>query len=315
MLEFSEVAFAARERLNSAASDDPETEEMGTTSIAQHETASLARFNWLMAVTLGLEASGELLLAPVRTWQLVPSLLYLIPFAAIAWYCHWAQHDRVRDVILAIAWAVALTLLSGPLVEIAARSRLPLADRSLARIDLIQTAAVVNWFRRSSLLTFLSAVAYWVLLPLLVAAIVLPPLCSYRKAMQRFIVSGTVASLVTALIFAIWPAIGPWTVEGYQASQEQELTSTALLMLRAHHSDHSRPPTDAFVSFPSFHTILAILAAIALWDVRKARWVGLALCIAVCIATVTTGWHYTVDVLAGIAVALTCYRASAWLVR
>ena len=198
--------------------------------------------------------------SPVRTWQLVPSLLYLIPFAAIAWYCHWAQHDRLRDVILAITWAVALTLLSGPLVEIAARSPLPLADRSLARIDLIQTAAVVNWLRRSSRLTFLSAVAYWVLLPLLVAAIVLPPLCSYRKAMQRFIVSGTVASLLTASIFAIWPAIGPWTVEGYQASQEQELTSTALLMLRAHHSDHSRPPTDAFVSFPSFHTILAILS-------------------------------------------------------
>ena len=134
--------------------------------------------------------------------------------------------------------------------------------------------------------------------------------------MQRFVVSGTLASLLTGIVFAIWPAAGPWTVEDYQAtSREQELTSAELVMLRAHRSDPSPQHTDALVTFPSFHTILAILSAIALWDVRKVRWLALAICMAVCISTVTTGWHYAVDVLAGIAVALIGYRASARLVR
>jgi len=98
------------------------------------------------------------------------------------------------------------------------------------------------------------------------------PLCSYSLAAQRFIVSGTPASLLTGMIFATWPAAGPWTVEGYQPSKEQALASSELLMLKAHHSDLSRLQTDAIVSFPSFHTIVAILSATVLWDVRRVIW-------------------------------------------
>jgi len=269
-----------------------------------------------MAALLGLTAISELLLAPTRTWQQIAVLLYLLPFVTTAWYCHWAQHDRLRDVILVFSWALAIALLSSPLVEIASQSPLPLVDRNLAKLDLVQTAAVVNWLHRHRALTHASAIAYWSLLPLLVAALLLPALCNYRKAAHRLIVAGTLAALLTGMLFAIWPAAGPWTVEGYQANKEQALVSSELLMLKAHHSrPTSRLQTDAIVSFPSFHTILAILSAIALWEVRRVRWLGLAICVAVSISTVTTGWHYTVDVLGGIVVAFTSYLAAARLVR
>ena len=58
------------------------------------------------------------------------------------------------------------------------------------------------------------------------------------------------------------------------------------------------------VSFPSFHVVLAILSAQALSSIRGWRisvWVFAGLTI---VSTITTGWHYFVDLIGGLAVAL-----------
>ena len=64
------------------------------------------------------------------------------------------------------------------------------------------------------------------------------------------------------------------------------------------------PELNGIVAFPSFHVILAILATRALWGIGKLRVCSAVLCVGICISTVATGWHYVIDVFAGIAVAI-----------
>jgi membrane-associated phospholipid phosphatase len=58
------------------------------------------------------------------------------------------------------------------------------------------------------------------------------------------------------------------------------------------------------VSFPSYHVELAILSAMALSSIRCLRAPAWVLAALVCVSTVLTGWHYGVDVLGGLAVAI-----------
>ncbi len=58
------------------------------------------------------------------------------------------------------------------------------------------------------------------------------------------------------------------------------------------------------VAFPSFHVVLAILSVVALWRIRGVKWFALIIGILICVSTITTGWHYGIDVIAGLAVVL-----------
>lgn len=57
------------------------------------------------------------------------------------------------------------------------------------------------------------------------------------------------------------------------------------------------------ICFPSFHTIVAVLSAVALWPVRGLRWLAAVWAGVIVVWTVTTRTHYIVDAVAGLAVA------------
>ena len=62
------------------------------------------------------------------------------------------------------------------------------------------------------------------------------------------------------------------------------------------------------VTFPSFHTVLALLAAQALAETRW-RWLGAAWAVVVIVSTIPIGGHYVTDLIAGFAI----WAACAWL--
>jgi membrane-associated phospholipid phosphatase len=179
-------------------------------------------------------------------------------------------------------------------------------DQPLARIDGylgIDTGAVVGWFAHYPALQALSVQSYNLLPGFLAAALLLPILFRRTYATRRLILSGTIGLLLTAGIFAFAPAVGPWTVENYTPTVEQALTMLALYSVR----QGGPAQTYALIAFPSFHCALAALCALSLWSIRGIRWVGLVVCAAICISTVATGWHYGIDVIGGIAVAILAY--------
>jgi hypothetical protein len=204
-----------------------------------------------------------------------------------------------------------------PPMYVAARCSGEPCDAALARIDRalgVEVPEVLRVMERHPSLRRILAVCYDVLLPFMTIAIILPPLCGKSQRAREYLIAGVVSAALGLSLFALVPAVGPWTEYGYPARPDQQRCAEILNSLRT----EAEPTlvfsnTDGIVALPSFHTILAILAAFALWPIPYVRWPASLLAALITLSTLTTGWHYVVDVLAGIAVAaLACGVARAY---
>jgi hypothetical protein len=210
----------------------------------------------------------------------------------------------VEVVMLAILTMPTLALLP----QVVARLPRPLVDSQLATVDSaahFNTAYFVDVVNGSALLQFVSAVAYKpVLFYLIFAAILLPPVLGYANHSRRLLLAVVVAGIATTFLFWLWPAIGPWTVEGFTPTKEQVGVTGYFNQLRTDVSLLANKENAAIVSLPSFHVILAILTAHTLNCIRYLRWLTRVLAVLICLSTITTGWHYGIDVISGVAVAV-----------
>lgn len=276
-----------------------------STTVDTQQKTDTVRFQWMMA---GIVLTGFALCYwadPVVTSGPMKALPSLIPLGKAAGYLGWAGYKRLCDLISVLLWAVVVTILSGPIIQIAGSTSFPLVDDRLKQFDVVSTGEIVRWLQAHRAWWWISATAYWSMLPLLIAGMILPAIFRQRLAAYRFILAGTLATFITASTFARFPAAGPWTVEHYQPTIAQQQVSSQLAKLKAHKAV-GRLETYAIISFPSFHTILAILCTFALSSIRWMRWLAVVLALGICVSTVTTGWHYGLDVIAGVVVALVC---------
>jgi membrane-associated phospholipid phosphatase len=203
------------------------------------------------------------------------------------------------------------------LILLAGRSSAPLIDGNLARIDAalhFSTGAVVQWIAVFPKMRMAFSIVYQAVMPLILLSVFVPPLCGREKESQRYILSIMIAAIITAVAFALWPAAGPWTVFGFTPTQDQADVQTYLVsVLKSSAPAHVDFRTMGVVSFPSFHVVLALLSAIALWNVRQIRYVVVVIAAGICISTLTTGWHYLVDVVGGVAVVLASHAIAVWV--
>jgi membrane-associated phospholipid phosphatase len=61
--------------------------------------------------------------------------------------------------------------------------------------------------------------------------------------------------------------------------------------------------------------VLTVLAAVALWPIRWLRWPATVWATLIVVSTVTTGIHYTIDVLGGLGLAVTAHAGAKVLCR
>lgn len=231
-------------------------------------------------------------------------------------YARWRPLPRGIEstelVLLAIVFTNILTIL----IQLAGRSPYPLYDAQLTAIDRAARFSTVDWVHlitRYPTIRITLAVAYDLVTPLIFLALFVPPFFGHRSASRRFILGIVLAAIVTAVVFWRWPAVGPWTMEGYAPSQEQAAVAAYLLRLRSPFPVQADMVNAGIVSFPSFHTVLAVMAAFALRGIRilwVAAWI---ICGLICISTITTGWHYGIDVIAGLVLSVVSMTAVAWV--
>jgi len=226
----------------------------------------------------------------------------------IALPAYWHDRTRIdlRDSALTIPWAFVLAaLLPFPLL-IAARLRMPLEDQLFARIDQafgVRVPEIAAWAAQHWLGKAVNY-SYPLLTPMLLAAIFVPALAGKGDAAREFLYANLLAFAMAAPMFALLPAVGPWFYFHFAPTPTQMYCQTELLGLRLPGPYSFLSQGAGFVSFPSFHVIWAVLSARALWGFRLLRVSILVLAGLIVLSTMTTGWHYFSDVVAGALVAV-----------
>jgi len=126
-----------------------------------------------------------------------------------------------------------------------------------------------------------------------------------RRPLEQYVLRFMLALLITATVFAVMPAEGPFVTYGMDARPTQQRYLEHFEGLRSGRLRAvSLRDAEGLVTFPSFHTTWAILLAAAFWHRRRLFLPFALLNAVVIVGTITTGWHYLVDVLAGVLVAV-----------
>lgn len=241
---------------------------------------------------------------------LIETILLLTPPLLVpAAFLHEKKKWDRRDAILMLPWTLAVALLITQAAPTAATLAFPLQDDLWRSLDThlgISIPAMMNFAGRHRIMNKILTGCYnWALHPMVILAIFLPTLTGKRQAAQRFVLANGLSFVVALPFMCFLPAIGPWIGWHFPPSSLQQQCQATILELR----QGSLIIKDTFggiVCLPSFHVFWAVVSAHALYPFRFLRYPAILLSFLITVGTMTTGWHYGVDVLAGILMALLC---------
>ena len=230
-------------------------------------------------------------------------------------------HDRGelerRDASLALpgVWLFVASRFMPASVLWGTRQGFPLRDGFLAAMDRalgVNVPAVAVWIQLHPHLAAVSAWVYHSLYYLLPAAVFLPALAGRKRAAWRFLVSNVIAFVAAIPLFTLFPAIGPWVGQSAFVPNAEQFASEASVY--ALHAGQAGTAVH-LVCLPSFHVVWALLSAAALWSIRPLRIPASTLAALIVLSTLTTGWHYFADVVAGIVFAAAAWRLATNLLQ
>lgn len=225
-------------------------------------------------------------------------------------------HRRSFEALLLYLEMKVFEQIAGPSIGVVAHlgRRMPLADQALKRVDFVlgvSTSGIATWSRGHHLLVPSLAV-YLCAGPFIVLAFFVPVFAGKLRLARAFVGANLLAFLLAYPALFFFPAVGPWFASPMATIQAQNAVEASLLSLRR--SGPCVLGNPAVISIPSFHVIWAILCAYSLWQCSRVRVPAAILSLLVILSTLTTGWHYFADVLAGVFVgALSIALSSAFV--
>jgi membrane-associated phospholipid phosphatase len=246
---------------------------------------------------------------------LTPPIVYLGLLGLPAVYYYRRREPRFVSCLAALTQTIAFIASFTFLMYALATFALPLCDARLAAFDGwlgVNVASVRQWAEDHAAVQSIMNLAYGALLFELPVIIIMSGLLGDRRPLETFVLQGIVAALLTAALFLAFPADGPFSFYGYEPSPDQAHYLQHFHGLR---SGELRKVTlqeaAGLVTFPSFHVAEALLMALAFRHRRGLFAAFGSLNVLVALSTMTTGWHYFADVLAGLVVG----GFSFWLVE
>lgn len=197
-----------------------------------------------------------------------------------------------------IFWLVACSVVT---LHVLPLTPFPWIDKFLAHIDqelFFSTANFSMWMRGQYPLINNLLSGFYCFFPYetFLCFLVLPLFNPNRSRELVFLIS--FAGFLGFFIYFFFPAIGPMAIEHYVLSaQEADLFKNIVLLREL----KSLPNyfLEGSISFPSYHTIWALIFA---WVWRDHKWIFWPLVLInmlIIISTLSTGWHYLSDVLGG----------------
>ena len=159
----------------------------------------------------------------------------------------------------------------------------------------------------------LANLSYTLLVPVLYITIGLLAFTGKAKRAQEFhLMANLLAFVMGIILFALLPAVGPWY--GYHFTANPALAQCQADLLRLRQPGPYVHHQIGVICFPSGHVLGAVFVAYALWVFRPLRipasvFSGLL----ILSAHDYLSWHYFVDVLGGIFVAVAAIVSARWL--
>ena len=240
-------------------------------------------------------------------------LLLTGPLLVPAALFHERQKFVRRDAVLMLPWSLLIAMLIVQAAPTTATSAYPLRDGLWRSLDAhlgFDVPEIIAFMRRHPVLNSVLSNSYaFALHPLVLCAIFLPALLGRREAAQRFVLVNAFSFVLALPIMIFLPAVGPWVGWNFPPDKLQQACQATIFALR-HGSLIVKDSFGGIVCLPSFHTFWAVIAAHALYGFRLLRYPAILAAALITLSTVTTGWHYGVDVIAGLLMAVICTLAA-----
>lgn len=252
-------------------------------------------------VTVLLFALRGLSFPLADVWE--PALTCLGLLAVAAFYRFVRPAPNFVLTAKSLALLVGYSTIYAMLMYALATCGRPLVDQTLARTDAalgLSAPATVAWANAHPTLAGILWAAYFSLIPQTILLIVWLGLRGSSVRLDTFLVRFMLTSLITAVGFYFWPAAGTYgDVFGLPVPEYCRTCFQHLCELRSGTlTEITWRGSQGLITFPSFHTIWAILLASAFVGSRL-FWPMAVLNALVVFSTITTGMHYYTDVLAG----------------
>lgn len=249
---------------------------------------------------------------------MLTAALLTVPLLLPAVLLHDRKRFNQRDAALMLPWTLVIAMLIVQAAPTTATFAYPLRDDLWRNLDShlgINVPAIIAFAGRHPLVNSVLFNSYaFALHPLVLCAILLPALLGRREAAQRFVLSNAFSFVLALPLMIFLPAVGPWVGWGFPPDKLQRACEATIHALR-HGSLDIHDNFGGIVCLPSFHTFWAIVSAQALYSFRYLRYPAILIAGLITISTVTTGWHYGVDVIAGILMVLVCTALSKAVIR
>jgi hypothetical protein len=282
------------------------------------EGFTTAQIGWTSAASLLIAAMlmdrAGLTLA-IWTWSNLPYAVALALVAALRTHRlapRWRHTPALRDCAGYYATFTGMALLGAVASYPIAALTHGYADPLLARADAALGFDWIAWYRvvaSHRLLQLLGIACYESIY--LTPAVLLGwfALTRQRGEAHRFLASFWLAAVLTLALFALMPAVGPFSFLWHgpiRYMPMSELWQPDLIPALRARSIHAIDlgQLRGIVSAPSFHAAAATLYLRTAWRAGPVRWPLTWLVCAMLLATPVEGTHYLTDMLLGIGVAL-----------
>ncbi len=240
-------------------------------------------------------------------WRLPLGCVLLLVLVSVA-YRTVRHSPALAEFALFAAFWIAFSIAGAINTYLAATAARPLWDPTFASLDAQLGFDWLGWtlfVHAHSTLYLAFSLAYGSLMPQVVASLLVFASVPASGRNNELLAAAAVALLLTSLISAVMPALGPWISYLGRAANQQDLA--ILADMHALRSGH--PPVFALgrmqgiVSSPSYHTILAVLFIHAHRGCKS--WLPMCALNTVMLASIPSeGGHYVVDMIAGVFVAV-----------
>lgn len=278
----------------------PEPYRRGAIFFASGFIAVLALTDWSLDARIGIRFSG---------WTEPLGAIALLCGAGL-FYELIGDNDRFANIrhyaalLYYTALWIAFALTGAILTYLAASARMPLWDAELYRLDTylgFYPLGAYFFVHSHEVLQLVLGAAYLSFSPQILLSIIYFALVWRNDRNADLLISAMIALTITAAVSALIPAVSPYPF--LTGKPLLKSTKNFLIVRSTTHPTFQLSNLQGIVTFPSYHTVMAILLVYSHRPPLKSFAAVLALNIVMLIAVPVEGSHYLADMIAAVPVA------------